>query len=72
MSDQGAGFRPVFSILSIVGGVLTGIGVLALLQQAGSVYPTRNVTILAAVLGLVWGIVVPTVARWTAVRGSSA
>lgn len=55
--------RPVLSVLSIIGGLLSGLGVLVLLQQAGVVYPTLIVTILALVLGLVWGIVVPTLVR---------
>jgi hypothetical protein len=61
--------KPVFSVLSIIGGFLTGLGVLGYLQQSGSVYPTRNLTIVAAVLGIVWGIVVPTV--WRSIRQRS-
>ena len=64
-------FQIVLSVVSMAGGIMSGIGVLVLLQQAGSVYPTRNVTILAAVLGLLWGIFLPTLTRTRALRRSA-
>jgi hypothetical protein len=60
--------KPAFSVLSIIGGIMTGLGVLVLLQQAGSVYPTRNVTILALLIGILWGIFLPTLTRTMAAR----
>jgi hypothetical protein len=51
------------SLVSVVSGALTALGLLVLLQQAGTVYPTRTVTIVGLLLGLVWGIAVPSVAR---------
>jgi hypothetical protein len=63
--------RPVFSLLGMAGGVLSGIGVLVLLQQAGLVYPTRTVAILAVVLGFLWGIALPSLKgarRWRKVE----
>ena len=60
--------KPLFSVVGMLGGVLTGIGVLAMLQQSGTVYPTQNVTIVAAVLGLVWGILVPTLVQGRKIR----
>ena len=68
MSRRRVSFRPLFSIVAVVGGVLGGLGVLTMLHQAGSVYPTRNVAILAAVLGLLWGILVPSFLRWILVN----
>jgi hypothetical protein len=68
MSPRQVSFRPLFSIVAMVAGVLGGLGVLTMLQQQGTVYPTRNVAILAAVLGLLWGIVVPSLLRWVMVK----
>jgi hypothetical protein len=61
-------YRPLFSVVAIVTGAIGGLGVLVLLQQAGTVYPTRNVTILAVVLGVAWGIAVPSLMRLRKVR----
>ena len=62
--------RIVISFVGIVGGIMSGLGVLGLLQQAGSVYPTRNVAILAVVLGALWGIALPSLTRTRAVRAA--
>jgi predicted lipid-binding transport protein (Tim44 family) len=43
----------------IIGGLLSGIGALLLLQQFGTVYVTRTALIIGVVGGLVAGIVVP-------------
>ena len=61
-------FRPVITVLGIVSGFIGGIGALTLLQQAGIVYPTRDVTIVAAVLGIAWGVLVPSLRRFRRVR----
>jgi hypothetical protein len=61
-------FRPLFSVVAMGTGVLGGLGVLTMLQQQGSVYPTRTVAIVAMVLGLLWGIAVPTLLRWLRVQ----
>ena len=52
----------VLSFVGIVGGVLTAIGLLVMLQQQGSVYPTRNVAILTVLLGILWGVLLPSLA----------
>jgi uncharacterized membrane protein len=56
------------SVLSIVGGILGALGILGYLQQAGAVYPTMIVTIVAVVLGIVWGIALPTLLTRMRVR----
>lgn len=60
--------KPLFSVVGMLGGVLTGLGVLTMLQQSGTVYPTQNVTVVAAVLGLVWGILLPTLVQGRKIR----
>ena len=60
----------VISFVGVVGGIMSGVGVLSLLQQAGSVYPTRNVAILAVVLGALWGIALPSLTRTRAHRAA--
>ena len=60
----------VLSLVAIAGGVLTAIGVLVMLQQQGTVYPTRNVAILTVVLGVVWGVLLPSLAK--TMRAASA
>jgi hypothetical protein len=60
--------RPRLSILGMGSGIVGGLGALTLLQQAGSVYPTRTVTIVAALLGLAWGVAVPSLRRYLRVR----
>jgi hypothetical protein len=58
----------VISFVGIVGGIFTAFGVLVLFQQAGMIYPTRNVGILTIVLGALWGIAVPSLTRSMALR----
>lgn len=55
--------KVVLSFVSIVTGALGGAGVLVLLQQQGAVYPTRTVAIVALLLGVLWGVALPSVAR---------
>lgn len=46
-------------VVSVAGGLLTGIGLLVQLQQRGTVYPTTTVTIVTGVVGAVGGVVLP-------------
>jgi hypothetical protein len=64
-------FQIVIAGMPVLGGVLSGVGVLTLLQQSGSVYPTRNVLILSVVLGALWGTLLPTLARTRALRAAA-
>lgn len=68
MSVRGPRWRPLFSLVSMVSGALSGLGVLVLLQQAGTVYPTRVVTVVAVLLGLAWGVAVPSLGRVRRIR----
>lgn len=61
-------FRPAITVLGVLSGLIGGIGVLTLLQQAGIVYPTRNVTLVAAALGIAWGVAVPSLRRLRRIR----
>ena len=64
MSESSASrWRVRFSPLGIVGGLIGAIGLLVLLQQSGSVFPTIGVIIVAGVLGLIVGIVLPSLAQ---------
>lgn len=59
---------PRFSVLGMLGGVLAGFGLLVLLQQAGTVYPTVTVAIAMLVGGLAFGIALPSLGVLLAVR----
>jgi hypothetical protein len=61
-------WRPRLSVVGIVGGVLTGLGVVGALQQSGRVYPTDSVVVGAVAAGAVAGVVLPSLARLAAVR----
>jgi membrane-bound ClpP family serine protease len=61
-------WRPKFSVVGIAGSILGAIGVLVILQQRGSVYPTTVVEIVTLVIGLVIGVGVPSLFRLIAVR----
>ena len=63
MSARRIRWKPLFSLVSMASGVLLGISVLALLHQNGSLYPTRTGVIVAAVVGLLIGIVLPSLMR---------
>lgn len=56
------------SLVSVAAGALLGLGVLVLLQQAGTVYPTVIVTIVAVVLGALWGVALPSLGRTLGAR----
>ena len=60
-------WKPLFSLVGMVSGVLLGLSVLVLLHQNGTLYPTRNSVIVAVVAGLLFGIVMPSLMRLRAV-----
>lgn len=60
-------WKPLFSFVSMASGILLGISILVLLHQNGTLYPTRNSVIFAAVGGLLFGIAVPSLMRVRAV-----
>ena len=60
-------WKPLFSLVGMASGVLLGLSVLVLLHQNGTLYPTRNSVIFAAVGGLLFGIVMPSLMRLRAV-----
>jgi len=53
-------FQIHIGLLPMLGGLLAGLGLLVVLQQAGSIYPTVAVTIEFLVGGLLLGVVLPT------------
>ena len=61
-------WKPLFSIVGMASGVLLGLSILTLLHQNGTLYPTRMSVIVAAVTGLLFGIVVPSLMRLRAVK----
>ena len=62
-------YKPKISLVGLVSGLLLGISILALLHQNGTLYPTRNQAIIAAVGGLlVCGILLPSLTRLRKVR----
>ena len=63
-----AGWRPRISVVGLVGGLLTGIGVIVLLQQYAVVYPTRAVAIEGLVGGLALGLIIPSLLRVFTIR----
>ena len=54
-----------FTFLGVLGGFLGALGLLVVLQQAGSVYPTPIVTIAMAVGGIATGVLLPSLAGLT-------
>ena len=68
MTPRRVRYRPRFSLLGLVSGVLGALGSLVFLQQAGKVYPTAAVGIITLVLGLVTGLVLPSIGRLVANR----
>ena len=60
-------WKPKFSLVSMVSGVMVGISILVLLHQNGTLYPTRTGAIIAVVGGLLFGILVPSLMRLRAV-----
>jgi hypothetical protein len=61
-SGGGMKFRPRISILAIGFALLSAIGFVVLFQQTAVMYPTITVVVVSLVLGLVVGIVLPTLA----------
>jgi len=62
-SGDSKNFRLKISIVSILGALLAAIGLVVMLQQMGTVYPTITIVVLSLVLALVAGIVLPTLAQ---------
>lgn len=60
-------WKPLFSVVGMASGVLLGLSILVLLHQNGTLYPTRKSVIIAAVAGLLFGIVMPSLMRLRAV-----
>ena len=54
--DGRAGWRPRLSVLSLLSGVLAGVGAVILLQQYAVAYPTRGLALTGVVGGLVLGL----------------
>jgi len=63
-----ARWRPRFSFVGIVGGFLSGVGGLVLLQQYAVLFPTRTVAIVFVAGGVILGITLPSLLRVRAVR----
>jgi hypothetical protein len=63
-----AHWRPKLSLFGLLAGLVGGVGVGVLLQQYGVVYPTDSVTIVYLVVGLLTGLVVPSIGRYFGVR----
>lgn len=53
-------FQVHLGLLPLLGGLLAGLGLLVVLQQAGTLYPTVVVTVVFLVGGALLGIVLPT------------
>jgi hypothetical protein len=63
-----ARWRPKLSLFGLLAGLVGGVGVGVLLQQYAVVYPTRSVAIIYIVVGLLTGLVIPSIGRWFGVR----
>ena len=62
-------YKPKVSLVGLVSGALLGVSLLALAHQNGSVYPTLNLIIGAAVSGvLLCGMLLPSLTRLMKVR----
>jgi len=61
-------WRPLFSASAMAGGLLGAIGVVALLQQYGKLFPTTGLLVRALVAGLLTGIALPSLGRVVRVR----
>lgn len=58
-----ATWRPRISVSGVVGGIAAGIGFVVILQQAGQVFPNTGTLVLWIAIGLVLGVVVPSLIR---------
>jgi hypothetical protein len=65
-------FRPRISVVSILGSLLASLGIIVLLQQFGVVYPTVTVVIVGLLLGLAFGLLVPSLVRLSGLRRLNA
>lgn len=65
---SGPAWKPRVTFVALLGGALTGLGVLVLLQQFAVVYPTLLTTVVVLGVALLVGLVVPSLGRLVAVR----
>jgi hypothetical protein len=65
-------WKPKFSLVAMVSGMLLGLSILVLLHQNGTLDPTRMAAVYALVGGLLFGILVPSLRRFFAVRKANA
>lgn len=56
-------WKPRVSFIGLLAGVFISVGTVVLLQQYSEVYPTRSISLLGIVLGLVVGLTVPSIFR---------
>jgi uncharacterized membrane protein YjfL (UPF0719 family) len=56
-------WRLRLSVSGVVGGIFAGIGFVAILQQSGQTFPSTGTFVLWIAVGLVLGIVVPSLIR---------
>jgi len=61
-------WKPRLSVIGIGSGLLLGISTIVLLQQYGVLFPTRNIGIIGLVTGFLLGIILPTWARFRALK----
>ena len=61
-------WRPRFSVVGMLSGVLGGLAAVVLLQQSGKLFPTWEILGRALVAGLLVGIILPSLTRLIAVR----
>jgi hypothetical protein len=58
-----ATWRPRLSVSGVIGGIFAGIGVVVILQQSGQVFPNVGTLVLWLAIGLVLGVVIPSLIR---------
>ena len=56
-------WRPRLAVAGVTGGILAGIGAVVLLQQAGEIFPSTTTLILWIGVGLLLGVVLPSLIR---------
>ena len=61
-------WKPKFSLTGIGGSLVASIGILLVLQQRGSVFPTSTVEIVALAIGVLAGVAVPSLIRLSVIR----
>lgn len=58
-----ASWRPRISISGVIGGIFAGIGFVGILQQSGQVFPNAGTLVLWLGIGLLLGVVLPSLIR---------